>query len=486
MNTNRIEKQNEEFMLENKLLKNALNYLDEYIEIIDTTGELVVSSTGFEKIDEYNRKFIVGRNVCEVYDLDDQSSQMLTSIRDKTPKKNVYMKYLSRSGKPVHVMMDIFPIFSNGNSNSDSIGSIAIHRDVTNIQELSSKLLDLQKELLSVTGKKKNGTQYTFDDILGQSSALNSLLLAARKISYTDSRVLILGETGTGKELLAQSIHNQCLRAYNPFVAVNCSAIPETLLESIFFGTAKGSFTGSEDKAGLFEEAGNGTLFLDEINSMSVSLQAKLLRVLENQSIRRIGSSKETPINARIISAMNIDPSEAIQKGLIRSDLYYRLAAVTLECPPLRERQEDLTLLVKSFINQYNRLLGKSIKTLSKEVLTIFQNHAWPGNVRELRHTIEHAMNLAEPMDTELSVMYLPQHLIKQNIAIKIIPNFKHEADLKTMIGQYEKELIIQTLIDNNGNINKAAKRLHVSRQNLFYRIKRLNINIHQQKPYVT
>jgi arginine utilization regulatory protein len=474
-----------DLILENKLLKNALNYLDEYIEIIDPTGKLIVSSTGFEKIDGYNRKFIVGRNVREVYDLDDQSSQMLTSIRDKTPKKNVYMKYLSRSGKPVHIMMDIFPVFSNSNINKDTIGSIAIHRDVTNIQELSGKLLDLQRELLSVTGKKKNGTHYIFDDILGQSPAMNALLLAARKISCTDSRVLILGETGTGKEMIAQSIHNQSLRANNPFVAVNCSAIPETLLESIFFGTVKGSYTGAEDKAGLFEEAGNGTLFLDEINSMSISLQAKLLRVLENQSIRRIGSNKETPINSRIISAMNINPIEAIKKGLIRSDLFYRLAAVTLECPPLRERMEDLTLLAMSFIDQYNKLLGKGIKRLSKDVLTIFQNHSWPGNVRELRHTIEHAMNLLEPTDTELSAMYLPHHLAKQN-TLRIIPSLKHEVDLKTMIGQYEKELIVQTLIDNNGNINKAAKHLNVSRQNLFYRIKRLNICINHIKPEVT
>lgn len=467
------------------MLKDALNYLDEYIEIIDPTGKLIVSSTGFEELDGFDRKCIVGRNVREVYDLDDQSSQMLTSMRDKTPKKNVYMKYFSRAGKPVHIMMDIFPIFPNDNSKSDSIGSIAITRDVTNIQELSSKLLDLQRELLSVKGKKKNGTRYTFDDILGQSPAINSLLLAARKVSYSDSRVLILGETGTGKELLAQSIHSQSLRANNPFIAVNCSAIPETLLESFFFGTVKGYYTGAEDKAGFFEEAGSGTLFLDEMNSMSVYLQAKLLRVLENQSIRRIGSNKEIPINVRIISAMNIDPSEAIEKGLIRSDLYYRLAAVTLECPPLRERQEDLTLLVKSFIDQYNKLLGKSIKTLSKAASTIFQNHSWPGNIRELRHTIEHAMNLAESTDTELSAMYLPQHLKKQNTTIKIIPNLKHEADLKMMIEQFEKELIIQALIDNNGNINKAAKQLHVSRQNLFYRIKRLNISIHHQKPDV-
>ena len=484
---NRVEKHNiSNLILENKLLKNALNYLDEYIEIIDPTGKLIVSSTGFEKIDEYDRKFVVGRNVREVYNVDDQSSQMLTSMRDKTPKKNVYMKYFSRSGKPVHIMMDIFPVFSNGNSKSDSIGSIAITRDVTNIQELSSKLLDLQRELRSVKGKKKNGTQYTFDDILGQSPAINSLLLAARKISYSDSRVLILGETGTGKELLAQSIHNQSLRANNPFVAVNCSAIPETLLESIFFGTVTGAYTGAENKAGLFEEAGNGTLFLDEINSMSLSLQSKLLRVLQDQSIRRIGSNKEIPINARILSAMNIDPAKAIENGLIRSDLYYRLAAVILECPPLRERKEDLTLLVKSFIDQYNKLLGKSIKMLSKDASTIFQNHSWSGNIRELKHTIEHAMNLAESTDTELSAMYLPQHLKKQNTTIKIIPNLKHEADLKTIIDQFEKELIIQALIDNNGNINKAAKQLHVSRQNLFYRIKRLNINIHHPMPDVT
>ncbi|AET66809.1 PAS domain S-box [Desulfosporosinus orientis DSM 765] len=470
----------------NKLLKNALNSLEDYIEIIDPTGTIIVSSTGFEKIDGFDRKSIIGRDIREVYDLDDQNCQMLASIREKAPKKNYYMKYFSRNGNYVHVMMDIFPVFPEGNSNKEPIGSIAITRDNSKIQELSSKLIDLQRELLTVKSKKKSGTRYTFDDILGQSRAINTLRIAARKISYSDSRVLILGETGTGKEMIAQSIHNQSIRAHNPFVAINCSAIPETLLESIFFGTAKGSYTGAEDKSGLFEEAGNGTLFLDEINSMSLPLQAKLLRVLEDQTFRRTGSNKATPFNARVISAMNLNPDEAIEKGQLRSDLFYRLAAVTLECPPLREREEDLDQLLMSFIDQYNRLLGKNIKTLSLEASDILHSHSWPGNIRELRHTIEHAMNLAEATDTKLSAMYLPHHLKKHINNVKMIPQITHDTDLKMLLTQYEKEIVIQSLKKNNGNINKTAKHLNVSRQNLFYRIKRLNINISHHNPEIT
>lgn len=293
---------------------------------------------------------------------------------------------------------------------------------------------------------------------------------------------MILGETGTGKELFAQSIHNESSRAKEPFIAVNCSAIPDSLLESILFGTTKGAFTGAENKSGLFEEAKNGTLFLDELNSMSIVLQAKLLRALETNRIRRVGGNQEIPVNPRIISAMNINPLEAIENEKLRSDFYYRLAVVTLECPSLRNRKEDIITLSWHYIKKYNKILGRKIDRLSPEVMKILENYNWPGNVRELSHCIEHAMNMVDPNDTSLLVRHLPafiqENALKSNILPIILPKTN---DFKQIMNQVEKDILLQALKRNNGNMNQSAKELGLSRQSLFYKLKKLNIDIEHE-----
>lgn len=306
--------------------------------------------------------------------------------------------------------------------------------------------------------------------------------LYRKKMARSESRVMILGETGTGKELFAQSIHNYSSRAKGPFIAINCSAIPDTLLESTLFGTTKGAFTGAENKPGLFEEAKNGTLFLDELNSMSVVLQAKLLRALETNCIRRVGSNKEIPVNPRIISAMNINPTDAIENETLRSDFYYRLAVITLECPPLRKRQEDIITLSMSFIDKYNKVLGRRIKEMSDDVIHLLKNYSWPGNVRELSHCIEHAMNMVDPNDTTLLVHQLPAFLQGKKLNKRIeeitIPKLDNYKQIMT---QVEKDILTQALKRNNGNISQAAKELNLSRQCLFYKLKRLNIDVQRE-----
>lgn len=470
----------EDVRAEYELVLNSLNCLEDFnVSIVDATGKIIFVSKDFENIDGYVVDDIIGKNVLDVYKLGKQNSVHVKAIHEKRVMKNTLLRYTSATGQPVELVMDIYPVFSG----QEVIGSFAISRDTSKIQALTDKVVQLQKALYTQLQKtSNNGTQFCFDDIIGSGKCMQGVIATAKKMARSESRIMILGETGTGKELFAQSIHNESSRAKEPFIAVNCSAIPDNLLESILFGTTKGAFTGAEDKAGLFEEAKNGTLFLDELNSMSLVLQSKLLRALETNRIRRVGGNKEIPVNPRIISAMNIDPKEAIETEKLRSDFYYRLAVVTLECPPLRNRKEDIITLSWYYINKYNRILGRKIKEISAEVTQILENYNWPGNVRELSHCIEHAMNMVDPTDTSLLVQHLPAFLrdkaLRKNILPITVPKIN---DYKQIMYQVEKDILTQALKRNNGNINQTAKELDLSRQCLFYKLKRLEIDIQHE-----
>lgn len=463
-----------------ELIINSLDCLeDSYFSIVDSTGRIIFISKGFEDIDGYKINDILGKNVLDVYKLGEENSVHIRVINEKQVLKDTLLRYPSANGKPIEILMDIYPVFSG----QEVIGSFAISRDTSKIQTLTEKVVQLQKALFNQPQKaNNNGTQFCFDDIIGSGECMQRVITTAKKMARSESRIMILGETGTGKELFAQSLHNDSPRAKEPFIAVNCSAIPDTLLESILFGTNKGAFTGAENKPGLFEEAKNGTLFLDELNSMSVVLQSKLLRALETNRIRRVGGNKEIPVNPRIISAMNIDPKEAIETEKLRSDFYYRLAVVTLECPPLRKRKEDILTLSWSYINKYNKILGRKIDEISEEVIQYMLNYEWPGNVRELSHCIEHAMNMVDLTDTSLLVQHLPAFLqdrtLKNNTLPIILPKGN---DYKQIMEQVEKDILTQALKRNNGNISQTAKELNLSRQCLFYKLKRLDIDIQHE-----
>ena len=275
--------------------------------------------------------------------------------------------------------------------------------------------------------------------------------------------MLIYGETGTGKELFAQSIHYEGIRKDGPFIAQNCAAIPETLLEGILFGTEKGGFTGAIQRKGIFEQANGGTLLLDEINSMSNELQAKLLRVLQEGYIRRIGGVKDIPIDVKIIATTNEEPLESIKNGTLRKDLYYRLNVIYINIPPLRERKEDILVLSNHFIDKYNFILGKNIHGIEDEVLQCFYRHSWLGNVRELENAIEAAMN------------YVPhgrRYLKKEDFisCSNIIDNEKKfetivldtKKHLPDYLEEVEKKVIEKKLEDNNYNISQTAKELGI------------------------
>lgn len=306
---------------------------------------------------------------------------------------------------------------------------------------------------------------YNFADIIGDSSIMLELKSYALKVASTSSPVLIYGETGTGKELFVQAMHNASPRRNGPFVAQNCAAFPSALLEGILFGTAKGSFTGAEDRAGLFEIANGGTLYLDEINSMPLELQPKLLRVLQDGIIRRIGDMEERKIDVRIIASTNIDPKYCADKGIIRKDLYYRINVVNFRIPELKERKSDIPSLVNHFISKYNKKLNADVKGITYDALEKFIIYQWPGNVRELQNAIEEIMNTKKYGYIEISD--LPENIKSAK-----------KVSLNSAIDNFEKNLIKEALSLYKNNISKAAEYLEIPRQTLQYKIKRYGIDI--------
>ena len=315
--------------------------------------------------------------------------------------------------------------------------------------------------------------KYRFENIIGTSGRMQEIYNLIAKIADTDSTILIQGESGTGKELVARALHFNSNRQHQPFVAINCSALPENLLESELFGHKKGAFTGAvQDKIGLFEEAEMGTIFLDEVNSMAVSLQTKLLRVLQERQIRRVGDTKSLPINVRVLAATNESLHDKIKGGNFREDLYYRLAVIPIEMPSLRERAEDVPLLANHFLQKNAAQTGTEPKKIEPKAMEILQQYRWPGNVRELENAIERACALCD--DGIIRVTDLPPQAIRQASA----PSGAEQTGglplgqtLDEYIREQERRYIEETIKFNGGNREKAAKMLGISMATLYRKL---------------
>ncbi len=317
--------------------------------------------------------------------------------------------------------------------------------------------------------EKKVGQKFNFTNITGQSLLLKEAIDIAKKVAETDTSVLIQGETGTGKELFAQSIHYASQRRTKPFVAINCSSFTKELLESEMFGYKAGAFTGAnKNKKGLFEEANLGTLFLDEIAEMDISIQSKLLRVLETNSFIKSGDTKTTFVDVRIIAASNRNLEEEIKNGHFRSDLYYRIGVMKINLPSLRERKEDIPLLVNGFVNYYQVKLRKNIKKIDDEFLQRLIEYNFPGNIRELRNLIERAIILTN--SNELKVTSLPSELFESRIGSN--PIFKGIVNLEEL----EKEHILKVLDQSKGNKTKAAELLGIGLTTLYRKLQTYGI----------
>lgn len=350
-------------------------------------------------------------------------------------------------------------------------------KDYTTIKRLSEQLIDLQKKMLPLKeNTRKRTVKYTLTDFLTQNPYLIALKKEAEQLSKTQSSILVFGESGTGKEIFVQGIHNASSRSQGPFIAQNCAAIPEALLESILFGTAKGSYTGALDRPGLFELANGGTLFLDEIHEMPVDLQVKLLRVLEDGVVLRVGGVKSFFVDVRVIAAMNVHPKQAIEEKRLRPDLFYRLNVLTFELLPLRKRREDILYLTKNLITEFNMLFHKKVFGVDKDVEGLFLRYSWPGNVRELKHTIEYMMNICE--ESVLTKQVLPV-MLKEQISGGTESSSGEDrghVPFREMMELYERKLIEKALGSADGNIKKAAERLEIPRQTLQYKLKKYKL----------
>lgn len=310
--------------------------------------------------------------------------------------------------------------------------------------------------------------------VIGQSEAIQRVLQTVDKVAAFDSYVLLSGESGTGKELIARAIHDRSPRADGPWVPVNCGAIPPMLLESEFFGHVKGAFTDAhQDKLGLFQQADGGTLFLDEIAELPLNLQVKLLRVLQERVVRRVGDTQNIPINIRVIAASLHDLKDRVDEGLFRQDLFYRLNVIHIHLPALKERVEDLPALIGHFLQTQNARMGTQIKGFTPEAMNILQSYHWPGNIRELQNCIERAMVLST--SEMLDELVLPDHIRQSNDELQQLFN-SDELSIKKLSTTLERILIRRALEKTQGNRTNAAKLLEISHRALLYKIKDYNL----------
>lgn len=462
--------------------KNILKLVSENIYsgmfIVDKNGIVQFYNQSANDLAGLNVENAIGKHMLEIFPkLSEETSTIMRALSTGESIKNYVQNYYNYKGKLVSILSTTLPFYENG----EIAGAIEIFSDVDQYKNINQNKHN--KKIDSNIIEKAN---YTVDDIIGSSKCVRDIKAKILKIANSKSPVLVYGDTGTGKELIVQSIHNASYRKDKPFIAQNCAAIPGTLLESILFGTMLGSFTGAKDSKGLIEAADGGTLFLDEINSMDVTLQAKLLRVLQDGQIRRVGENKIRNVDVRIITALNQDPYKAIEEGKIRSDLFYRLNVINFYILPLKERTEDLKKLSEFFLNDINRELNKNIVGFSDEVVEFFYKYDWPGNVRELRHSIEHAVNITEK--NIITKSDLPKYIGVNSLGEREIDITKNErgnsahkiidGPLTTILENYERKIISDALMQNDYNISKTSRKLDVPRQTLYYKMDKLGIKV--------
>ncbi len=465
--------------ISSEVLKAILSRIDEGIHVVDTDGKTIFYNEVAANHDGLKVTDVIGKPLLSVFpSLNESTSTLLKVLETKKAIYNQAQAYTNVYGKKIETMNTTLPIFVKG----EMVGAMEIAKDYTSMKKLSEQLVDLQKKLLAKkkVPKKQSVVTYTLDDLLTVNPEFAKVKKEAEKLAASHSPILVYGESGTGKELFVQGIHHASVRAGFPFIAQNCAAIPETLLESILFGTSKGSYTGAVERPGLFELADGGTLFLDELHAMPIDLQAKLLRVLEDGIIRRVGGTRDTVVDVRVVAAMNVHPKQALEQKMLRPDLFYRLNVLMFELAPLRKRTEDILYLTRVFIEKFNRILKKQIEGISVDVEQIFLSYNWPGNVRELKHTVEYMMNMCE--SELLEIEHLPIMLREQvsKEQVKLLDS-EHSVSFRKNVENFEMELIKKALSETKGNIQQAAKRLHIPRQTLQYKIHKYQLNQHAE-----
>lgn len=443
------------------MLEAIIHSSDEAISVVDENGLGIMINPAYTRITGLTSEDVIGRPATE--DISEGESMHMLVLKTKKAVRGVRMK-VGPNGRDV--LVNVAPVIVNGQLK----GSVGVLHDVSEIQSLTAELNRAKQIIRSLEAK------YSFDDIITSTSrAMEQVSREAKLAAPTPVTILLRGESGTGKELFAHAIHNVSKRKYKKFVRVNCAALSESLLESELFGYEEGAFSGAKKggKLGLFEEADGGSIFLDEIGELSAGTQAKLLRVLQENEIIRVGGTKPLAIDVRIIAATNVDLEERLSEGKFRKDLYYRINRMPIQIPPLRERKQDLNDLCRHLIAKLNQDYGRNVEGITPAAFHQLQQYDWPGNVRELENVLGRAMIYMGFHESQMDIVHIPP--LGMNGHAHLDPSFFAESDtnrpLSDRVAAFERKTIEDALKQNNGNKTKTAQRLNLSARNLYYKI---------------
>ncbi|WP_350344687.1 sigma-54-dependent Fis family transcriptional regulator [Proteinivorax tanatarense] len=445
------------------MLEAIINATEDAISVVDKNGKGMVINPAYKKLTGYTEKDIIGKPA--TVDISQGESVHLKVLKTKKPIKGVKLKV---GPKEKEVLVDAAPVIVN----DELKGSVAVIHDISEIKRLNYEL-DKAKRII-----RKLEAKYTFDDIIAQETNMKMAIAQAENAAVTPATVLLRGESGTGKEIFAHAIHNASNRRFNQFIRVNCAALPESLLESELFGYVEGAFTGAKrgGKKGIFAQANGGTIFLDEIGEISLNIQAKLLRVLQEREIVPVGESKSQNVDVRIIAATNVNLEEAIKKGTFREDLYYRISVVPIFIPPLRERINDIEPLSKHILKKFNQDYGRNIEGISKDAINVLSDYRFRGNVRELENIIGRAIINMDFSERVLDEKHLPQLEAANPTSYEKFNKVKNVLPLDEVVGGIEKDYISKILKRNNNNKTQTAKELKVSIRTLYNKLDKYNL----------
>lgn len=438
---------------------------EEAISVVDEHGKGIVINPAYTRLTGLTEKDVIGKPATT--DISEGESMHMKVLQTRKPVRGARMKV---GPAKRDVIVNVAPVIVEG----ELMGSVGVIQDMSEIVALTDEL-NRARQLI-----RKLEAKYNFDDIIGQSEDMQFVINQAKTAAGTPISVLLRGESGTGKELFAHAIHNASDRKYRKFIRVNCAAISETLLESEMFGYEEGAFSGAKKggKRGYFEEADGGSIFLDEIGELTPHVQAKLLRVLQEKEIVRVGGTKAIPVDVRIITATNVNLEERMANGTFREDLYYRLNRLPIFIPPLRQRKSDIPELCDHLLNKINQDFGRNIESVDADALELLQNYHWPGNVRELENVLERIVIHMEMCKTCITADCIPPlSLNKQQVAERDpISETASPQPLAEVMNDYEKKVILGALVRQHYNKTKAARELGISVRNLYYKMEKHNL----------
>ena len=456
-------------------LEDAIEASHDGLFITDGLGNILMVNTAWERICGISREFVVGRNAQNLVNnkyYTESSVMAAIRARDKT---SIMLEMTKGEKVGQKILATAIPIWGENGEIKSVVANIRDITEILQLKELLEKTQQLNEIYAAELETVRQQLLTTNSDFIARSPATNRVLEMAAQVAKVDSTVLITGESGVGKEIVAKAIHRMSPRSEGPLIMINCGAIPETLLQSELFGYESGAFTGArrQGKPGMFEMAEKGTLFLDEIGDISIRLQAKLLRAIQDHQIIRIGGLKPIAIDARIMAATNRDLDKMVQAGSFREDLYYRLNVVAIEIPPLRERKEDIPLLVLHFLKKIN---GKYRfqKRIASEVVDGFMMHQWPGNIRELENVIERMLVMTE--EEEITAKHLPLNLQSHVYPHGKPPDVHENLPFKKVMERTEKHLL-EKAIRTHGSTRKVARALKINQSTVVRKLKKYNLS---------